>query len=142
MSWYKFLKYVLKKIGINDPDEDYCENIAFYKLSNLYKCYWKESLFNDSRQGNMGNKLRTYRLFKNVYECEPYLKCVSDFKTRQILCKFRISNHRLAIETGRFKNIQLEDRKCCECNKLEDELHFLTDCKRFNDSRNSLYECK
>lgn len=89
----------------------------------------------------MGNKLRTYRLFKNVYECEPYLQCISDFKTRQIICKFRISNHRLAIETGRFKNTQLEDRKCYECNKLEDELHFLTECKRFNDLRNTLYEC-
>ena len=138
--WFKFLKCILTKVGVQDIDDDYNGNIAFYKLSELYKQFWKNSLFNDIRPGNMGNKLRTYRLFKTVYECEPYLYTVSDYKTRQCLSKLRISNHRLKIETGRFNNTPVEQRKCNECDKIEDELHFLTECKRFNDERNILYE--
>ena len=85
--WCKFLKCILTKVGVQDIGDDYDEDVAFCKLSEVYKIFWKNSLFNDIRPGNMGNKLRTYRLFKSVYECEPYLHTVSDFKTRQCITK-------------------------------------------------------
>jgi hypothetical protein len=141
LPWYEFIDYILKKAGIEDTESEYCENMACSKLLDLYNCYWKESVYNDIRQGNMRNKLRTYRQFKTIYEYEPYLKCISDFRTRQTICKFRISNHRLRIETGRFKNIPLDERKCNECNVVEDEIHFLTECSKFANLRLSLYEC-
>ena len=40
----------------------------------------------------------------------------------------------------RFNNTPVEQRKCTECDKTEDELHFLTECRRFNDERKSLYD--
>ena len=50
----------------------------------------------------------------------------SDF--RKLICKFRISDHALAVETGRYKNIPRENRLCNTCNILDDEQHFLFDC--------------
>ena len=43
----------------------------------------------------------------------------------QILSKFRLSAHRLRIETGRHTKPKtlLEKRKCHTCNNLEDEFH-------------------
>jgi hypothetical protein len=140
LSWYKFIVYTLKKLDIQEPDIDYCEDVACHKLGQLYKDFWKKSIFNDTRRANMGNKLRSYRMFKIVYECEPYLKCISDFNIRQIMCKFRISNHRLKIETGRFNNTPLEERNCTLCNTLENEIHFLTECKKFDTLRKELYD--
>ena len=36
----------------------------------------------------------------------------SNFKMRQLFTKFRVSDHSLEIESGRYKNITREDRKC------------------------------
>ena len=45
------------------------------------------------------------------------------------MTKFRLSNHRLAIETGRHNNTPLEMRFCTFCpDKIEDETHFLFEC--------------
>ena len=48
-----------------------------------------------------GNKLKTYKLFKNSLAFEPYLKIAHPEK-RRIIAQFRTSAHRLHIETGRF----------------------------------------
>jgi hypothetical protein len=58
------------------------------KLSKIFIDQWKESLNSEAnKQGNMGNKLRTYRKFKNLFKFEEYLQSfyveiVTDFKTR------------------------------------------------------------
>ena len=40
------------------------------------------------------NKLEVYRTLKTNYECEEYLSSVRDRKQRQILTKYRLSDHR------------------------------------------------
>ena len=51
--------------------------------------------------------------------------------------KLRISSHKLKIETGRYDNIPRDDRLCnlCNCNRTEDETHFLLDCPSFSSIR-------
>jgi hypothetical protein len=49
-------------------------------------------------------------LFTQVYKrtillLEPYLLHLSNFKNRQLIAKFRASDHNLEIEKGRYKNI-------------------------------------
>ena len=44
------------------------------------------------------------------------------------MCKFRISAHRLPIESGRYLKIERVNRKCIECNKVGDEMHYFLDC--------------
>ena len=52
-----------------------------------------------------------YRLFKTKHIYEPYLNTLS-LKNR-----FRLCNHRLPIETGRWFNIPREERICIMCNQ-------------------------
>ena len=48
------------------------------------------------------------------------------------MTKFRISNHTLAIETGRHKNVPAENRFCPTCvTKIETEEHFLRWCPKY-----------
>ena len=57
---------------------------------------------------------------------------------RVALSKLKISSHRLEIEVGRRsrpKRIPIDGRKCKVCDKLEDEYHFLLECKLFTDLR-------
>ena len=53
------------------------------------------------------------------------------------LLKFRLSNHRLPVETGRWENTPLDERKCvlCEKNDIGDEFHYLFVCNHFKSER-------
>ena len=61
------------------------------------------------------------------------------------IAKLRISAHKLRIETDRFSNkhtyIPPELRLClnCESNVTEDELHFVIECKKYQQLRNELF---
>ena len=56
---------------------------------------------------------------------------------RIILTRWRLSNHNLAIETGRYTTPYTErpDRICTMCRSLEDEHHVIFICPRYNDIR-------
>ncbi len=60
---------------------------------------------------------------------------VRDTKQRWILTKYRLSEHRLAIETGRHRKSWLprEQRVCvhCETGEIETETHFLVHCYKY-----------
>ena len=92
-----------------------------------YMNEWRESI-NDSYANPI---LRTYKLFKNDFQMEPYLfQCKSLY--RRSIAKFRTSSHILRVETGRHQKPKLDinDRICmfCNTNEIDDELHLLTSC--------------
>ncbi len=86
------------------------------------------------------SKLQLYRTIKSNYELEDYLQSVRDTKQRRILTKYRLSEHRLAIETGRHRKSWLprEQRVCvhCETGEIETETHFLLHCHKYISIRN------
>ena len=86
-------------------------------------------------------KLRTYVLYKNVFEPEPYVAHYMSRHYRSILAQFRLGILPLHIETGRFSNTSLEDRLCTICNasSVEDEFHFLMVCPKYKYLREKLF---
>ena len=84
---------------------------------------WKERI-------NQSKKADTYKLFKPTMKLETYLSHPNR-KERVTMTKFRVSDHRLMVEEGRWKNIPRPDRKCYMCHEqVEDEVHFLTNCHK------------
>ena len=81
--------------------------------------------------------LRTYCKLKYVFEMEPYLTTITSYNIRNVLAKFRLSSHSLAIETGRHNKIPLSDRICLICNsgEIEDECHIAFHCSLYNNER-------
>ena len=74
--------------------------------------------------------LEKIMFFKENCDFEDYLDILSD-KERITLCKFRT----LIIETGRWHNIDRDDRICTLCNAglTGEEFHYLLECTYFND---------
>ena len=77
------------------------------------------------------------------YKCEDFLHQVTNTRHRIALTKLRLSNHKLAIETGRysrpFKNPA--ERICPICKiEMEDEYHFLNICPAYQEKRCSLLD--
>ena len=58
-----------------------------------------------------------------------YQSCLDDTK-RKMITRWRMSSHKLRIETGRFSRpfIERKDRLCQVCSVIEDEEHALYDC--------------
>ena len=62
------------------------------------------------------NKLTFLKSLKEVYKSEKYLK-INNFGNRRAITKLRTSNHTLAIEAGRWTNIERENRLCKQCTE-------------------------
>ena len=60
---------------------------------------------------------------------------------RQLFTKFRVSDHELDIEIGRYKNIPREARTCknCKSNDIDDEQHFFLNCEHNLHLRTKLF---
>ena len=72
------------------------------------------------------------------FKCQDYLDCLKVDTFRKCFSRYRVSSHRLEIETGRWtrpNKTPLENRKYKQCNILEDELHFVLDCVLYKELR-------
>ena len=60
-----------------------------------------------------------------------------NIKFRIAISKLRTSSHALAIERGRYTNPKtpVHERLCHSCEKIEDEYHFVMECKTNCDFR-------
>ena len=88
---------------------------------------------------NSESKLRTYALIKSEIGMEKYLTEMKNVQLRIKYTKFRLSNHNLMIEKGRYTGLKPEERSCPFClNRTEDELHFLLDCQLYSTLRHIL----
>ena len=84
-------------------------------------------------------KLRTYLKYKCSFGPEKYL-AILPFHKRKLLTRFRISSHKLMVERGRYKKLDVSQRLCqnCSLNLVEDETHFLFQCPAHASDRNKL----
>ncbi|CAB4021132.1 Hypothetical predicted protein [Paramuricea clavata] len=106
---------------------------SFIKKSvkDNYVSFWNDQVRNS-------RKLSFYYTFKKNYKMEEYLNTIKDPSQRRMFAKFRISNHKLLIEYGRYRNIPREERYCklCGTQKVEDEFHFAFECQNYENIRN------
>jgi len=75
---------------------------------------------------------------------EDYLLINSNSYGRSIHTSLRSGTNKLEIDMGRRLNLHKTERLCkhCTMNTVEDELHFLVQCPKYNNFRNELYNNK
>ena len=68
-----------------------------------------------------------YKHLSKQKHLQQYLVKHTSTKCRKIITKFRVSAHKLSIETGRYDAVIRNNRKCAKCNldDTEDEFHFI-----------------
>ena len=104
-------------------------------MKSEYLKFWENSV-------SHSRKLEFYQKFKVNYETESYLDIIRTFDQRRVFRKFRISNHNLAIESGRYTNTLTDNRICvfCSLNAIESEEHMLLNCILYNSLRNHFFD--
>ena len=136
-NWGSEIKSIMENINMTDHfynkttvDLKLAENTLNQKTSLT----WKSEL-------QIKPKLRTYIKFKENFETESYVKFCINRLQRSLLAQLRSGTLPLNIETGRFRNIDVENRKCtlCNHNTVENEVHFVCECPVYDDHRSIMY---
>ncbi len=134
--WISSIEELLNDTGFSNvfrthefPSVDWLIRAVKLRLQDQYIQQWN-SLVQTSP------KSISYRLYKVNWGMEQYLLKLPSI-LRICMCKFRTSNHRLAIEKLRYTNVPREQRTCnlCNSNQLGDEFHFLFTCTRLSNER-------
>lgn len=140
-SWFTYIKDVMEDLNLD------LEKIKEYSLKKITKSTRDkikseiksvyENLFKKKITDIDDNsKLKIYKTLKNSGNIseENYLSCPK-LEYRKLITKYRISDHNLLIEKGRYLKIPREERLCKKCKKIEDETHFILYCKNNNATR-------
>ena len=138
LTWSTRIENTLSEIGMREQfmvKDKNTHSKAFQRLKDIFH----QGSFSEIQRE--GSKLRTYRLLKTSLGYEQYLSEIHNVEQRTALTKLRLSNHPLMIEKGRHLKIERNARFCPFCpNKVEDEKHFLLECKPFSSIRIELFD--
>ena len=137
-KWIAYIKETIAKNGFGyiwEQQRDNLINRKWFRLAfkqrirDQYLQSWNEII--DQSSGST-----SYKIFKINFEMNKYFHILPN-RLCQILTAFRTRNHRLPIETGRWRSIPRNDRKCQMCNlkDLGDEFHYVLKCPNFNEDR-------
>ena len=140
VNWVSLLRLLLMSLGFYEVwlvqgvgNYNAFMSLLKQRLNDNFIQNWVSRLENSSRA-------LFYRCIA-IFQFQPYLEKISVFKFCQALSKLRMSSHRLEVEAGRWKKpnrVPLSDRICSSCQTLEDEYHFILECKIYIDLRRRL----
>ena len=131
-NWIMTVERLINHFKLTDTigSHESFKKTARYKVNSNYREFWNREL----SRPELG-RLEFYRKLKTNFNFEEYLR-LEDFEKRKIIAKLRCSNHNLEIERGRHQRPKIErpDRLCKRCNSgaIEDEVHFLLSCNRYD----------
>ena len=133
--------YCVKKLFSDIDLLYYFDNSIPCSIETASRCFYEnyQDIWNIERYGKP--KLRYYNIFKSDLLPEEYLNLHIQKYQRSLFAQFRAGILSLHVETGRFRNLPLEQRFCVLCDKseVEDEYHLLCQCAVYRDLRRKLY---
>ena len=138
-SWYSEVRTIFTENEMQDIFES--GNLFSLKdvINKLHSSMLKKQQVQIKTQCLNTPKLRTFVKFKDFFSTPKILTKPLSFIQRKFLAKIRLGCLELRIETGRYARPRLppESRLCQVCNeqKIEDEFHFLFECKVYEEER-------
>ena len=131
-------------------DRDLISTLGFYEIwlyqdvgnVKLFLLNVKQRIRDHFIQGCSGRLQDSSRanFHKHVanFSFQPYQEMLTIPKYRISVSKLRVSSHIVYIKTGRWRrphSVLYHERKCHICNVLDDEYHFVLECRMLNDLR-------
>ena len=138
LGWVKRVKSIFLELDLDITSND----ISHIPLQTVKEHLVKKDTHQWKLSVASKPKLRTYALLKIHLKTELYVSLLIPKCKRSNFCQFRSGILPLAIETGRYRNVPADERLCeiCNLNLVEDEIHFLCFCPRYQELRTELYQ--
>ena len=137
-SWVRSVRKLLFECGFGEVwynqgvgNSDRFYNLFKIRVNDIYKQNWNDNLSRSPRAD-------FYRSYKRNFALSPFLEIVTIKSHRVALTRLLTSSHRLRIETGRWERPTpppRHQRLCQYCKKMDDEYHFVIECKLVNSLR-------
>ena len=132
-TWCTFICQMFKSLNLSEYYDNLilCDiNVAKDAINNLYNDCWK-------KEARQKPKLKFYNKFKTDPSTEYYLKMQLSPTERYHMSQLRLGILQIAIETGRYRSVPVEQRFCilCNDNKIEDEIHILFKYTKYDKIR-------
>ena len=104
-----------------------CQKSDINRIKQRLEDQGIQSMYADMKS-NESNKGKQYGYLKPEWKAEHYLSTL-DQNSIKSLIRFRTSNHKLPVETGRYTNTPYARRMCNSCqHELGDEMHYVLIC--------------
>ena len=138
-SYLKCVKDTLNGLGLSNywisqrntvkPALPFFKRQINQRLRDQYQQEWHAEL-------NSNELFYNYRMYKQNFQYEEYLNLLPENLAINFM-KFRLLNHKLPIQKGRFLGIERNERLCekCNLNELGDEFHYIFVCPFFLSAR-------
>ena len=136
-NWVSHVKHLLSTLGFYDVwlaqnVGNVKQFISLFKqrVNDVFVQNWNADLRDSSRA--------TFYRTISFFDLQPYLYEVKVPKFRHALAKLRMSSHRLEVECGRWRkpvSVPINERLCTLCGVLEDEYHFVIECRLYTQLR-------
>ncbi len=132
-GWVKDLEFILTYCNMSEYAEldTLCDlDVAEARLKRLNRDKWWIECHSKP-------KLRTYIQIHNKNDICTLVKRNLSRKHRSQVSKFKFGTLPLSLETGRYNDVDIEDRICviCDTNAVETEEHFILVCSKLEDVR-------
>ena len=90
-----------------------------------------------SCMNNPGTYSKRYTQLSDLKYCPAIYESYMREDLRIIITRWRMSCFDLAVESGRYEGLAVEDRLCSFCEVIEDEKHAIFDCKAYDSIRSN-----
>lgn len=133
--WIEYVKTLLCSLGFSGIwySQDFINRTWLIKatgmkIKDLFLQNWRGNL-------NMTSGSNFYKIFKTDCKQSEYLKLLPTASCK-IFMRFRTRNHKLPVETGRWRSVAITERKCHLCESdVGDEYHYLLTCNHLSTQR-------
>ena len=134
-KWIEYVKELLCSLGFSGIWYDqtctsklWIVKAAKMKLKDLFIQKWRSGI-------DIMSSSNFYKIFKTNFEQSEYLRNLPNSLCKTLI-RFRTRNHKLPVETGRWRSIALNERLCQHCQSdIGDEYHYLLVCDYFKAVR-------
>lgn len=133
--WIENIKTLLCSLGFSGIwcsqsflNKKWLVKAAQNKLNDLFIQRWLENI-------RLTSNSNFYKIFKTTFQQSNYFSHLSTYYCKTFI-RFRTRNHRFPVETGRWRSIPFDERKCHLCEMdIGDEFHYLLVCSYFTQER-------
>ena len=134
-SWVEKIKSLLCSLGFSAVwysqsfiNSTWLIKAVNQKLKDIFIQTWRSKIEIESESN-------VYRIFKTNFEESKYITILSTLLCKRFL-SFRTRNHKLPVETGRWKGVPYNERVCNLCHRdVGDEFHMVLICTYFKEER-------
>ena len=139
--WYSGVLELGKTYGIDPLSYDYSESTK-RNIKTIFRNHFIRNWKLDIQNHYKYPILRIYNRIKHDFGYEQYMSLISNKKYRIAMTRFRASSHSLEVERGRYTIpvTPIINRLCHRCGVIEDELHFLLNCRLYDADRHTLFD--